>query len=185
MVGSRWSVGCEYFSCYRQPITDHRPPTTVYLLDGNNVIGARIGWHRDKSAARQQLLVELARFAQRKKTRMAVVFDGAPEINIEDGSSYRSVKVYFSGLHADADSRIIEFAENSRNRQALTVVTSDGQLTRRVRACGVQVMRAGVFRRLLEKTLSEPDEHDQQIHRDELSQWMRYFGVDESDDEEE
>ncbi|MFN7926986.1 MAG: NYN domain-containing protein [Blastocatellia bacterium] len=155
----------------------------MYLIDGNNVIGARVGWHRDKSAARKQLLVELARFVQRKRARVAVVFDGAPEINIEDGSSYRSVKVYFSGLHSDADSRILRFVEAERNRQALTVVTSDGQLTQRVRACGVQVIRAGVFRRILEKTLSESDDGAPQIQAGELSEWMRYFGVDETDDE--
>ena len=100
----------------------------MFLIDGNNVMGARTksesgSWHGDKSAARQQLLVELARFVQQKKARVAVVFDGAPEINIEDGSSYRSVKVYFSGVQADADSRIIHFVEAARNRQALTVVT--------------------------------------------------------------
>jgi predicted RNA-binding protein with PIN domain len=155
----------------------------VYLIDGNNVMGQRVGWHRDKSAARKQLLVDLARFVQRKKARVAVVFDGAPEINIEDGSSYRSVKVYFSGVRADADSRIVAIVEAARNRQELTVVTSDLQLTRRVRACSVRVIRSGVFRRMLEQALSEPDESDAHIHTEELSEWMRYFGVDETNEE--
>ncbi len=155
----------------------------MYLIDGNNVMGQRVGWHRDKSAARKQLLIDLARFVQWKKARVTVVFDGMPEINIADGASYRSVKVYFSGADADADSRIVAFVEAARNRQSLTVVTSDGPLTRRVRACGVRVLRAGVFRRLLEKAAQAAEEGQPQIQTDELSDWMRYFGVDETGDE--
>lgn len=146
-------------------------------------MGQRVGWHRDKSAARKQLLLELARFVEWKKARVTVVFDGMPELNIADGSSYRSVKVFFSGADADADSFIITFVEAARNRQSLTVVTSDGQLTRRVRACGVRVLRAGVFRRLLEKAAQVADERSPQIRADELSDWMRYFGVAETEDE--
>ena len=155
----------------------------MYLIDGNNVMGQRVGWHRDKSAARRQLLRELAQFVQWKKARVTVVFDGMPEINIADGASYRSVKVFYSGADADADSLIIASVEATRNRQSLTVVTSDGQLTHRVRACGVRVIRAGVFRRLLEKAMRVGDEYQPQIRADELSDWMRYFGVDETDDE--
>jgi predicted RNA-binding protein with PIN domain len=155
----------------------------VYLIDGNNVMGQRVGWHRDKSAARKQLLVELAQFVRQKQARVAVVFDGLPELNMADGASYRSVKVYFSGANSDADSRIVAMVEAARNRQALTVVTSDVQLTRRVRACGVRVLRAGVFRRWLENVALEADDSQPNIHTDELSDWMRYFGVDETDDE--
>jgi predicted RNA-binding protein with PIN domain len=156
----------------------------VYLIDGNNVMGQRVGWHRDKSAARKQLLVELAQFVRQKQARVAVVFDGLPELNIADGASYRSVKVFFSGANSDADSRIVAMVEAAHNRQALTVVTSDLQLTRRVRACGVRVLRAGVFRRWLEKAALESSADQPPIQADELSDWMRYFGVEESDEEE-
>ena len=146
-------------------------------------MGQRVGWQRDKSAARQQLLRELAQFAQRKKTRLAVVFDGAPEINIADGSSYRGVKVFYARVGSDADHRILEFVERERNRKALTVVTSDLQLLNQVRAYGVRFVRAGEFRRILEATGEETKTNQPQVRAEELSDWMRYFGVDESDDE--
>lgn len=155
----------------------------MFLIDGNNVMGQRVGWHRDKSAARLQLLGELAQFAQRKKLRIGVVFDGAPEINIADGSSYRGVKVFYSRAGSDADTRILELVERERNRKALTVVTSDLQLLNRVRACGVRVRRSGEFRRMLESAVDDPCERQPQVREAELSEWMRYFGVDESDDE--
>jgi hypothetical protein len=33
----------------------------VYLVDGNNVMGQRVGWHRDKPAAAARLIEELGR----------------------------------------------------------------------------------------------------------------------------
>ena len=146
-------------------------------------MGQRVGWQRDKSAARLQLLQELAQFAQHKKTRLAVVFDGAPEINIADGSSQRGVQVFYARAGSDADHRILEFVERERNRKALTVVTSDVQLLNQVRAYGVRVVRAGEFRRKLEQAVDAPNESQPRMREGEMSEWMRYFGVDESDDE--
>lgn len=155
----------------------------MYLIDGNNVMGQRVGWHRDKAGARDRLLQELARFVHHKKTRVAVVFDGQPAVNIADGSSFRGVKVYYARQGSDADSRILEFVERERNRKALTVVTSDLQLLNRVRASGVRVIRSGEFRRMLETLPAEKAETEPRVRQEELGHWMRYFGVDESDDE--
>lgn len=146
-------------------------------------MGQRVGWHRDKAAARLQLLQELAQFGHHKKTRLAVVFDGAPEINIADGSSQSGIKVFYARPGSDADHRILEFVERERNRKALTVVTSDGQLLNQVRAFGVRVVRAGEFRRMLEQAVEIPKENQPRVRAEEMSEWMRYFGVDETDDE--
>ena len=50
-----------------------------YLIDGNNVMAQRVGWHKDKRAARRRLLEDLARFGASHGARIAVVFDGAPD----------------------------------------------------------------------------------------------------------
>lgn len=163
--------------------TNHQPPITMYLIDGNNVMGQRVGWHRDKSAARLQLLQELAEFARQKKARLTVVFDGVPEINIADGSSYRGVKVFYARAGSDADRRILELVEQERNRKALTVVTSDLQLLNQVRAYGVRVVRSGEFRQRLAQLPTDPVAQELRVRREELAEWMRYFGVDDSDDE--
>ncbi|MBA3321072.1 MAG: hypothetical protein H0T45_06450, partial [Pyrinomonadaceae bacterium] len=44
-----------------------------YLIDGNNVMAQRVGWHRDKPAARRRLMDELAQFAQVKGLKLEVV----------------------------------------------------------------------------------------------------------------
>jgi len=158
----------------------------MYLIDGNNVIGQRVGWHRDKAGSRRRLMQELARLAVAKKLRLAVVFDGAPDPQFPDGSSYRGVKVFFARAGSDADTRIIEMAEAEQNKKNLVVVTSDGKLASRVRVCGVRVMRSGEFRRMLdENAAAAPDTEGQSVKEDEMDEWMRYFGVDGNEGEDD
>ncbi len=145
-------------------------------------MGQRVGWHVDKPAARRLLLKDLARLAQVKKMRLAVVFDGAPETGFPDGSSFRGVKVWYARQGSDADTRIIEMVERERNRKSLTVVTSDNSLAARVRACGVRVMRSGEFRQKLDEVAATlPEAVEPSVQQDEMAGWLRYFGADEDD----
>jgi predicted RNA-binding protein with PIN domain len=156
----------------------------VYVIDGNNVIGGRVGWHRDKPGSRRLLLHDLARLARVKKLRLNVVFDGAPDPQFPDGSSYRGVRIFYARLGSDADSRVVEMVEAERNKKSLVVVTSDRKLTSRVRASGARVMRSGEFRRMLDEIAENTSDQEAdmpKIKDDEMSEWLRYFGVEESD----
>jgi predicted RNA-binding protein with PIN domain len=152
----------------------------MYLIDGNNVIGQRVGWHRDKPGSRRLLMQDLARLAKVKKLRLAVVFDGAPDPQFPDGSSYRGVKIFYSRQGSDADTRIIEMVEAERNKKNLIVVTSDTTLAARVRANGVRVMRSGEFRRILNEAVDAAPDEEPDIKDDEMDKWLRYFGIEES-----
>jgi len=156
-----------------------------YLIDGNNVMGQRVGWHRDRVRARRELLEELARFALTKKARLVVVFDGAPDEHFADGSSYRGVRVHYAARGSNADERIKALVESSRERRTLAVVTSDRALGDYVRRCGAHVVRAGEFRRRMEEAEAEsatPDADALPIE-ETTERWMRYFGVAPEDDE--
>jgi chloramphenicol 3-O-phosphotransferase len=48
----------------RRTLGRQRKVLMSYLIDGNNVMAQRVGWHRDKPGARRRLLEELARFAR-------------------------------------------------------------------------------------------------------------------------
>jgi predicted RNA-binding protein with PIN domain len=160
-----------------------------YLVDGNNVMGQRVGWHRDKAGARRRLLGELAMFARGARVSVEVVFDGAPEDHFPDGASFMGVRVYYAARGSNADERIKAFVDNSRERRTLKVVTSDRALADYVRRSGAEVVRAGEFRRRLDET---SDERTVQTKRQrpavtsvrELDEWMHYFGVGPEDDEE-
>ncbi|HVG29964.1 MAG TPA: NYN domain-containing protein [Pyrinomonadaceae bacterium] len=156
-----------------------------YLVDGNNVMAQRVGWHRDRPRARRALLDELARFAARKRVSVAVVFDGAPEDHFPEGSSYRGVRLHYAERGSDADSRIKTFVEAARERRTLRVVTSDRALADYVRRCGVEVLRSGEFRRMMESVGAAgaaAGEVKREIEGD-TAHWMRYFGVAPEDDE--
>lgn len=155
-----------------------------YLVDGNNVMAQRVGWHRDKPGARRALLDTLARFAEVKGASVSVVFDGRPEQHFADGSSYRGVRVFYAERGSNADERIKGLVEAARERRTLLVVTSDRALSDYVRRCGARVLRAGEFRRRMEDTLAEArPEREAEARPDEVDGWMRYFGVAAEDDE--
>jgi len=161
-----------------------------YLVDGNNVMARRVGWHRDQPAARRRLMDELARFAQVRGLKVEVVFDGAPEDHFPDGASYRVfVRVFYAARGSNADERIKQMVEASRERSTLFVVTSDRALAEYVRRCGARIIRAGDFRHRLDETnatnqSSAPTAHDNDtpLPPEDDAHWMRYFGVTEDDD---
>jgi predicted RNA-binding protein with PIN domain len=155
----------------------------AFIIDGNNVMGQTPGWHRDKPAARRRLLDQLARFIRAKKTRVAVVFDGAPDPGLPDGSSFRGVKVFYAHKGSDADTRIERLVESSPDKRGLTVVTSDRRLAHTVRARGANVLRSGEFRKLIEQTIdSAPVPEDGERYEiEDVDKWLRYFGVESRD----
>jgi len=153
-----------------------------YLIDGNNVMCQRVGWHKDKMRARRNLLDELSLFAQRKRVTVQVVFDGAPDPAFPDGSRFKGITVYYSEKGSNADERIKKIAEGIRERRTLRVVTSDRALAAYVRRCGVQVIRSGEFRKLLDETNVHTDATAVKINEPDEG-WMRFFGASADDDE--
>lgn len=157
-----------------------------YLVDGNNVMAQRVGWHRDKPGARRRLLRELARFARAAGVTVEAVFDGAPDEFFPDGSYFMGVRVFYAERGADADARIKRLVEASRERRTLKVVTSDRALADYVRRCGAEVIRSGDFRRRLDALTGVPEEKELAgVKESELDEWMYYFGADPEDDEEQ
>lgn len=158
-----------------------------YLIDGNNVMAQRVGWHRNKAGARRRLLEEVARFARVAGVTVEVVFDGAPEEFFPDGSSFMGVRVFYAERGSDADTRLKQLVEASRERRTLKVVTSDRALADYVRRCGVEVIRSGEFRRRLDAAAAGAEESDGKaragVKESELDEWMYYFGVSPDDDE--
>ena len=159
-----------------------------YLVDGNNVMAQRVGWHRDKAGARRRLLGELSKFARAAGLTVEVVFDGAPDEFFPDGSYFMGVRVFYAERGSDADSRIKDLVEASRERRTLKVVTSDRALADYVRRCGVEVIRSGEFRKRLDASesagASAKDEAGRGgVKESEMDEWMYYFGVAPEDDE--
>ena len=123
----------------------------MYLVDGNNVMDQRVGWHRDKPGAQRRLLRELAEFARTRGAEVTVVFDGRPLPDISDGESIDGVSVFFARPGSDADHRILELGQDAPYDQRLIAVTSDRMLAESLRDVGITTIRSGQFRRMLEE----------------------------------
>ncbi len=106
----------------------------MWLVDGNNVMGARPdGWWRDREGAMRRLVAALDAFAERTGDDVAVVFDGR-----ERAVTSERVEVAFAPSADDAIA--------ARATARTTVVTSDRQLAYRVREKGAAVTGSGAFR---------------------------------------
>lgn len=121
---------------------------TAWLVDGMNVVGSRPdGWWRDRQGAMRRLAQELAAFAEASGDAVAVVFDGRPfAVEAEP------VEVGFAtrrGPNA-ADDEIARRVAADPDPEALTVVTSDRDLARRVSEHGARVIGAGALLRRLD-----------------------------------
>ena len=120
---------------------------TGWLIDGNNVMGSRPdGWWRDRRGAARGLAVQLAEFAAREGVPVTVVFDGSPfEIEVPGEAPLDVAFAARRGRDA-ADDEIARRVAGAADPAALTVVTSDAELARRVREHGAEVVPAGRFR---------------------------------------
>jgi predicted RNA-binding protein with PIN domain len=120
---------------------------TRWIVDGMNVIGSRpTGWWRDRPGAMRDLVEELDAFAA-AGDQMTVVLDGKP-FDLEG----ERVDVRFASRRGPnaADDDIAAMVAGDPEPGALSVVTSDADLARRVREAGASVVGAGEFRRLLD-----------------------------------
>ena len=120
-----------------------------WLVDGMNVIGSRpTGWWRDRPRAMRELVEQLGTFADQSGEPVTVVLDGKP-FELEGG---RGVTVQFASRRGPdaADDDIAAIVESDADPAELSVVTSDGDLARRVRDAGATVVGAGEFRRRLD-----------------------------------
>ena len=119
-----------------------------WIVDGMNVIGSRPdGWWRDRAGARDHLVRELGEFSRRRGDPVAVVFDG-PDRPVAEVTGV-TVSFAAGGPNA-ADRSIAAMVRSLEDPGGTTVVTSDADLARQVRAGGAAVLGAAGFRRLLD-----------------------------------
>jgi predicted RNA-binding protein with PIN domain len=123
-----------------------------WLIDGNNVFGARPdGWWNDRPAAMQRFTQRVAEWCRTHADDVTVVFDQpVPESVLElAGGNLRVVAAPRRGRDA-ADDEIARLADHAADHaEALTVVTSDRGLRARL-ARDVTVIGAGPFRDLID-----------------------------------
>ena len=118
----------------------------TWVIDASNVIGSRPDdWWRDRAGATRRLVERLDRFAGERGEPVVVVLDAGPPPPAEHAEVVVATR---RGRNA-ADDEIVSLLED-RGTEGVRVVTSDAELSRRVRALGADVEGAGGFRRRLD-----------------------------------
>ncbi len=118
----------------------------TWVIVASNVIGSRPdGWWRDRAGATRRLVERLDRFARETEEPVVVVLDAGPPPPAERAEVVVATR---RGRNA-ADDEIVALLED-RGAEGVRVVTSDAELSRRVRALGADVEGAGGFRRRLD-----------------------------------
>ncbi len=115
-----------------------------------NVVGSRPdGWWRDRHGAVTSLVERLEAVADDEGEAVAVIFDGRA---FELPRREQTVEVRFASRRGRdaADDDIAALVERAERPAEIQVVTSDADLSRRVRALGATVVGAGEFRRRLD-----------------------------------
>ncbi len=156
-----------------------------YLVDGNNVMALTVGWHRDKAAARRRLIHDLAAFVAVHRTKVKVVFDGAPDVEFPDGCKFKSVHIRYAKSGSDADSRIKELVKKSSYKRDLILVSSDRALASHARAQIGKVISAGEFRKMLDEAariagVTDKSGREQQVN---VNEWLEFFDKPKKDSE--
>jgi predicted RNA-binding protein with PIN domain len=146
-----------------------------YLVDGNNVMAQRVGWHRDKAAARRRLIRDLAVFVGATRAKLRVVFDGVPDDEFPEGRRFKSVQVHYARPGSDADTRIRELVAKSGAGRDIVVVTSDKALGSHVARMGAKVLRSGEFRRMIEDALSSVPDKPGDREPVDVDEWLDFF----------
>ncbi len=159
------------------------------LIDGHNLIGRMPNLSLSDADDEAQLVMLLRRYAtKRRGRRLIVVFDGGVYGHPDNLNGY-GIETHFAKSPRDADSELIRRIRAIKRHAEWQVVSSDNAVAGAARAHGVPVVGSDVFARQIAK-INEPltairdKRNDKPLSKAEVEEWMRFFGVEEGEDEE-
>ncbi len=154
----------------------------AYLIDGNNYIGYTSSFDRKDLRSKYELVSKLLVFQQMKRTRVILVFDGAPDLNLLDKRfQKKNFSVVFPPAWQDADSVIKEITSKQTDLRRFFVVSSDREIQIFAKAKGANILSSKDFNRELKAKLKE---HQRYLQNEkgtsppsllELNQWLKIF----------
>ncbi len=154
-----------------------------YLIDGNNLIGHIPDLNLADRQSRTQLVSRLRQFQKIKNTRVSVVFDGTPEIDLMTGGAEQGpVSVLFPESGRNADSLIEEIIDKQTDLRRFFVVSSDREIRYFANKHGAKSLGCAEFHRDLKAAMRKFRKDAELLKEDEsptpleIRQWKEMFG---------
>ncbi|MDD8018168.1 MAG: NYN domain-containing protein [Bacteroidota bacterium] len=151
-----------------------------FIIDGYNLIHAIPSLKHllahDAHQAREQLIHHVSMLTHKRKFRCTIVFDGAQPKDAPRSSSHAPIHVVYSFPH-NADLKIKEMIEQSKNRSLLVIISSDHEIQNFARVCSCTVHTSKHFAHLLfeEETAGE-EKSDAPLSQAQVTEWLKIFG---------
>jgi predicted RNA-binding protein with PIN domain len=146
------------------------------LIDGHNLIGRLPGMSLADPDDEEALIRLLGPFRARTGKAVTVVFDPGVSSTLSQRRKIGGVQVVSAPYGSSADAIILRRVAQARDRQGLTVVTSDRELAAAVERLGARVQAAEAFAAQLGQPAAEPSRREQPPSPAEVEQWLALFG---------
>lgn len=146
------------------------------LIDGHNLIGRSAGMSLADADDEEAIIRLLGSFRARTGKSVTVVFDPGVSSTLTQRRKIAGVQVVLARHGSSADAIILRRVSHARDRQGLTVVTSDRDLAAAVERLGARVQSAEAFWAQLRQPEAEPSRREQPPSPEEVDQWLTLFG---------
>lgn len=150
-----------------------------FIIDGYNVIHAIPSFKKtlahDAGSARELLIHSVAQLTHQWKFRCTIVFDGIAPTNSPKPSPHAPVHVIYSSP-LNADVKIKQMIEQSKNRRALTIISSDREILNFAKMYSCQTHTSKHFANLLSSTDNPAiEKSDVPLSQAQINEWLKIF----------
>ncbi len=154
----------------------------TYLIDGNNYIGYSSSFNLRDPRSKYELVSKLLVFQKLKKTRVLLVFDGKPDLNlVNERFQEKKFSIFFPLSGQNADAVIKEIISRQTDFRKFVVVSSDREIKSFAKAKGASILNANDFDRELKTALKkhlkflETEKNVSTPSPLEIDQWLEIF----------
>lgn len=153
-----------------------------YLIDGNNFLGYTAPDNFRDKRSKVRLVYQLLIFQRMKRTKVLLVFDGAPDEKLTDMRfQEKKFSIIYPPLGQNADETIKDIISRQTDLRKFFVVSSDFELKNFAKAKGARPLSSKEFSRELRRALKENrkaaelSKEVSPLTRLELNHWLQIF----------
>lgn len=154
----------------------------AYLIDGNNFIGHTSPHNLKDPRSKYHLVSKLLTFQRLKRTRIYLVFDGTPDLNLMDKKfQTRTFSIIYPAFNRNADGIIKEIILKQTDLRRFFVVSSDREIKSFAKSKGAKALSCKEFNQELKTILKdhrkslETEKKVSPLSPFEINQWLKIF----------